>query len=241
VDRLLARVHEGDEVADAAVVLEVGPLAAGALVDQLDPQALRQEGHLAEALAERLEREVRLLEDASVGQERDRRAGLGRLLGLLELGHRLAPLVALAPDVAIALDLEQQLLGERVHDRDADTVQAAGNLVAAAAELAAGVQLRHHDLRSRQPELRHNGHGDAAAVVRDRYTAVGSEVDPDVIAAALQGFVDAVVHHLVDQVVKTARARGADVHAGPAAYGLEALENGDVFGVVTRFSQTKPA
>ena len=38
---------------------------------------------------------------------------------------------------------------ERVHDRHADAVQAAGDLVALAAELAAGVEHREHDLGRR--------------------------------------------------------------------------------------------
>ena len=56
-------------------------------------------------------------------------------------------LVALRPDVAVAPHLEIEPLGERVHDRDADAVQSARNLVAPAiAELAAGVKHRQHDL-----------------------------------------------------------------------------------------------
>ena len=62
---------------------------------------------------------------------------------------------------------------QRVDDRDADAVQAAGDLVAAAAELAAGVQhgQRHRD---RGHLLAGRGVGrDAAAVVLDPDAAVG--------------------------------------------------------------------
>ena len=69
---------------------------------------------------------------------------------LVELALRLAALVVLRPDVAVAADLQVQALGERVDDRDADAVQAAGDLVAAAvAELAAGVEDGQHDLGRR--------------------------------------------------------------------------------------------
>ena len=65
---------------------------------------------------------------------------------------RRAALVLLAPDVAVAADLDVQQLRQRVDDRDADAVQAAGDLVAAAvAELAAGVQDGEHDLDRRRP------------------------------------------------------------------------------------------
>jgi hypothetical protein len=49
--------------------------------------------------------------------------------------------------VAVAPHLDDELLGERVDDRRADAVEAAGDLVAAAvAELAAGVQDGEDDL-----------------------------------------------------------------------------------------------
>jgi hypothetical protein len=47
------------------------------------------------------------------------------------------------------VDLDVEPRRERVDDRDADTVQAAGHLVAATAELAAGVQDGEHDLDRR--------------------------------------------------------------------------------------------
>ena len=69
---------------------------------------------------------------------------------------RRAAVVLLRPDVAVAADLDVERLGQRVDDRDADAVQAAGHLVAAAvAELAAGVQDGQHDLDGRPPLLLH--------------------------------------------------------------------------------------
>jgi hypothetical protein len=44
--------------------------------------------------------------------------------------------------------------------------------------------------------------------------------------------VDRVVHHLVDEVVEPALADVADVHVGPLADGLEALEHLDRVGPV---------
>ena len=53
--------------------------------------------------------------------------------------------------------LEVEPLRQRVDDRDADAVQAAGDLVAAAvAELAAGVQDGQHDLDGRPALLLHH-------------------------------------------------------------------------------------
>ena len=49
---------------------------------------------------------------------------------------------------------------------------------------------------------------------------------------AVHGLVDRVVEDLPDQVVQAGRADAADVHAGALADGLEAFEDGDVFGGV---------
>ena len=153
VDGVLRVVDVGDEVLDPALGVELVPVLALALVDEHDPQAAREERRLAQALHERLDREVDLLEDLRVGEEVDRRAGVAlvRLADDLDVGQRDAALELLAVDLAVAAHLGDEPLGERVDDRDADAVQAAGDLVAVAAELAAGVQLRQHDRQRRQP------------------------------------------------------------------------------------------
>ena len=69
------------------------------------------------------------------------------------------------------------------------------------------------------------------------HAAVGVQGDHDVVAVALERLVDAVVDHLVHEVVEAAGAGRADVHAGPAANRLKPLENGDVFGVIAGFGQ----
>ena len=112
-------------------------------------------------------------------------------------------------------------------------MQAAGDLVAAAvAELAAGVEDGEHDLERRLALLLHRVDGDAAAVVDDGDRVVGVDRHVDARAVAGERLVDGVVDDLVDEVVQAAHAGRADVHAGPLADGLEALEDGDVLGVV---------
>ena len=97
VDRLLVLVEVGDEVGDAALVVEVGAVALAALVDDRDAQVPGQEGGLAQALLERLEVELERLEDVGVGQEGDRRAVLARSARRASIGpSRGAALVASA-------------------------------------------------------------------------------------------------------------------------------------------------
>ena len=78
------------------------------------------------------------------------------------------------------------------------------------------------------------------SVTRDGVVRVDDDLDR--VGLAGQGLVDGVVHDLVDEVVEPALARGADVHAGALAHGLEALEDGDVLcGVADRFRSSSRA
>src|SRR5712691_10458853 len=61
----------------------------------------------------------------------------------------------------------------------------------------------------------------------------------DPVVAAGEGLVDAVVDHLVDEVMEAPGARRADVHARPQTDRLEAFKNGDVFCGICGFSHEK--
>ena len=157
------------------------------------------------------------------------------LLGrpLAQLGHRFAALVVLRPDEAVGGDLQVEALGEGVDDRDADAVQAAGDLVAAAVpELAAGVEDGEDDLGRGALLFLHDPDRDAAAVVVDRAAVVRMQDDPDAVAVAGERLVDGVVDDLVDEVMETPRTGRADVHAGTFADRFQSLEDGDVGGAV---------
>src|SRR6266545_605395 len=149
---------------------------------------------------------------------------------------RLAADELLTVDLAVTAHLGHQVLGERVDDRDADAVEAAGDLVAVAAELAAGVELREDDGQGGLALALDDADRDARAPVPDRDGMVGMEGDLDPVVPAGEGLVDGVVHDLVDEVVEAPETGRADVHARPQPDGLEALENGDVFCCVGRFS-----
>ena len=76
------------------------------------------------------------------------------------------------------VDLGDEPGRHRVDHRDTHAVEAAGDLVATAAELAAGVQDREHDFEGRLALLGARGHrldGNAAAVVLDPAAAVGEQ------------------------------------------------------------------
>ena len=118
-------------------------------------------------------------------------------------------------------------------------MEASGDLVALALELAAGVELGHDDLDRGAPLAFGRIDRDAAAVVPDGDGVVGVDGDVDAVGEAGEGLVDGVVHDLDHQVVQAAHPGGADVHAGAAADAVEALQDGDVLAGVAR--EARPA
>ena len=104
-------------------------------------------------------------------------------------------------------------------------MEAAGHLIAAAAEFSSRVQDGENYLQGGPPSLGLDVHRDAAAVVGNGDGVPGIDGDGDVGAVARQGLVDGVVHDLVYQMVQTRLAGGADVHAGALAHRLQPLQH----------------
>ena len=109
-------------------------------------------------------------------------------------------------------DLYFQPDGKGVYHGSTHAVKTAGHFVAAAAELAAGVQNSVHHRDSRQAGLLLDAHGDAAAVIGHADDLAGQDLDLDFVTEAGQRFVNGVVHDLIDQMVQSSGTGGADVH-----------------------------
>ncbi len=167
-----------------------------------------------------------------VGLPGDLGAGLAGLADDLQLGDGAAALVALVMDLAVTIDLDLEPLGERVHDGDADAVEAAGDLVGAAAELGAGVQHGHGDFHARLLHLGVNVDRDAHPVVGDGEGAVLVEDAVDLGAATGEGLVDRVIHDLDEEVMEAAGGGAADVHGRALAHRLQALEDLNILRLV---------
>jgi len=119
-----------------------------------------------------------------VGLEGDARAAARGLLAFFDVHDGQAALVALAPDIAVAMNLELEPLGEEVHDGDADAVQTAGNFVRVVVEFSAGVQLGHDHFGGGTAFFFVNVDGNAATVVLDRNGVVDVNRDLDVFGVA---------------------------------------------------------
>ena len=104
-------------------------------------------------------------------------------------------------------------------------MQTAGDLVALAAELAAGMQ---NGVNHRYGGNSHFGvdpHGDSASVVGHADHIALQYFGLDMVAVACQRLVYGVIHDLIHQMVQTARSGGADIHTGALADCLQSLQN----------------
>ena len=173
-----------------------------------------------------------LLEDLGVGPEGDLGTRGLRLADDLDLLRGLAARELHRVNLAVALDLDHEALGQSIYNGDTDAVQTTGHLVAAAAELTTGVQDGHDDLKGAHLALGMLGHGNATAVINNRHRVVKVHGDIDAVAETRHRLVDRVVNNLPHQVVQAHGTGGADVHAGALAHRLQTLKDLNVFGTV---------
>ncbi len=123
------------------------------------------------------------------------------------------------------MDLNFQPFAEGVHDGSAHAVESAGDLVAAAAELSAGVQDGKNNLKSGGAGLFLDINGNAAAVIADADDVSFLDNDIYAVAEAGQCLVNGVVDNFIHQMVKPGRAGGTDIHTWPFSNGFQPLQN----------------
>ena len=171
-------------------------------------------------------------EDLRVRPEPDDRPGVVGLPHHLDRALRHAALELHVVHLPAAVDPDLELLAQEVDCRHAHAMQAGGHLVAAAAELSAGVEAGQDQFEGGHSFFLVDVDRDAPAVVLDLDAAVGVQGDRDLGGVTGQGLVYRVVHDLVDQVVETGRGGRADVHARTPPHMLPALEDLDLLGGV---------
>ena len=113
-------------------------------------------------------------------------------------------------------------------------MQAARHLIAGIvpAKFTARVQDRKNDRHGRNAHLRLNVNRDAASVVRNANAVSLLNGHLNVITEAGQRLINGVINDLVDQMMQTARARGADIHTRTFADGLQPLQYLDLAAVI---------
>jgi hypothetical protein len=116
-------------------------------------------------------------------------------------GIRFAVPVFLLIDLAVPMNGEYEVLRQRVNDRNANTMKAAGYLVGIVVKFTAGVQDGHDDLGSRSALFRVLIDRDTAPVVRNRDRFIGVNGHRNDVTMAGQGLVNRVIDNLENHVV----------------------------------------
>ena len=225
VDDMLVLADLLDELHDALLVKERLRLPFLALVGQRDGDARVQERQFAQSIVQNLELVLGgNRENFRVRHKGNLGAGLLCLADDIELLGSLALRKLDVVNLTVSINLRLEPDRQRVHALRADSVQTTGVLVCPLTKLATRVQVGEHQLDGRHLEFLVRVYRDAATVILHRHRAVHMDCDLDLVAIAGQVFVDRVVEHLVNTVMKSVFVRVADVHPRPLPHGLQTLE-----------------
>ncbi len=105
----------------------------------------------------------------------------------------------------LTADLNFKPFGQRVYDGRTHAVQAARNLIAAAAEFTARVQNRQYNCHRRQTLFLVHIHGNTASVVAHGYHVIGQNFYFNMRTVARQRLVHRVIDNFINQVVQSLR------------------------------------
>ncbi len=203
-----------------------------ALVAQCDANAAVKERLLLQPVGENFIVVLQCFKNLAVRLETNGRTGL---MSARRRTHRRNGLAACKFHCVFVFPVVDGCLepfGQRVDDRGTDAVQAAGDLIAVAAEFTARMQYGQNDFQCRNAHLRMDADRNAASVVAHRDDAVRLKRDLDVGAVARERLVDGVVDNFVHQMVQTARGGRADVHARPLSDSLQTFQHLNLIFVV---------
>ena len=209
-------------------IIGVAPVRKGYAQSRIEERGLAQVSFKGLEIIDR-----GLAEYLGIGLEAYSRAGRRRCAYLLKvIVGMTAVREALLIDMAVLRNFNFEPLGQGVDDGRADAVQTAGDLVAVAAELTAGVQDGQDDRHGGDAHLFVHAHRDTASVILDADNIAREYLNIDIRAEARESFVYGVVDYLIHKVVQAARTRRADVHTGALADRLKSLKNLNLARVV---------
>ncbi len=220
------------KLADAALGVEDMGFT-DALVNTFDAQAPVQIGQFLKTLFQRFIGKFEHLKDFLIRLETDCGAvAFHTFTNDCKLIQRHAARVMLPVTLAVTAHRDGQLFGKRIDAGHAHAMQTAGHLVAGIVKLAAGMQLGHDHLDGGHAFLGMDVHRNAAPVIAYGHGIVRMQNNRDVRTIPGHGFVNGVIHHLINEMMQAAPVRGAYIHGRTLAHGGKAFQNGNGRGRV---------
>ncbi len=207
-------------------------LAVIALIDQFDLYAAGDKSHFSEALHECLKAVRNLIfEDFAVKSKGGFCAGFFGFDLTVAFNRRLRPaaFVTLVMVFPFTPDFNLTPFRKRIYGRNTDTMQTAGDFIAAAIKFTARVEGGHHQLQGRPLLGRMLGHRNTTAIIHNSHAVIFMDRDLNFITRSSQCFVDRVIDDLVYQVMERFDIRTANIHARTAANRLQTFQHLNVF------------
>ena len=226
-------IHKG---ANSALVVEIMAFVVLPQIGDFDSNTGVQESQLSESFGENFKAENDgLIEDFSVGIKLNPRSCSLGIPANIECRGRCTSSIRLLVVLAISPNVELQPLRQSVHTRHTHTVKTTGHLVGFGVKLSACMKHRQHNFRCGSVLSGVHRGWNSSTVVFDRDGTILVNFNLNEVAIARQGFIDGVVHHLVDAVMEPAFTGVADVHGGAHSNRFQSFKNLDgACGVVGR-------
>ena len=231
MDRVLILVEVGDEIPDTSLELK-DLLLVGPLIHALDSRPGVEVSQLAHSADNSLEVKVRRLENGGIRLEGNLGPRQLCLSADLERDDRDALFASHEVRLLIKVDFGLQPLTERVHHRDAHSVEPAGRLICFPAEFPPSADDGQDDLHRRLVLFLVHIDRNAAAVVLNSDRTILVERDHDQRAVPGHGLVDTVVRYFKDAVMQPSFRDIPDIHRRSGADVLDVPQYLDVFGRV---------
>ena len=204
IDRCLAPVQVGHEFLDTTLIVE-GIFAALLLrspeILQRDLQILGQESRLSQTNTQGIIIIDQLIEDHGIRLKGDLGSRTFGLTHHLKIIHNSSSFIPLLIDLAVTTDFNLQPFGQSIYNGGTYAVQTAGNLISSTAEFTACVKDRKYHLNCGTSGLLLNVNGDTTSVIHNRYGIILIDVNLDLTAVTGKGFINRIVHDLIDQMV----------------------------------------
>ena len=231
VERGFGFIQMFDERNDSAFVTKDLFFLASFIGEQ-DRKPFIEEGQFPNALGEYVETAIDRLENGRVRFKRNFRPPLFGHTRHLKRGGRGSAVVDLFEDVPVLPDFQLQPFRQCVDHGDAHAMKTTGHGIGALLKLPACMEDGQGDLGRRLVLGGMEPRGNAPAIVRDRDTPIDFQRDLDRLPIARHVFIDTVIHDLIHEMVKAARARTTDVHGRSFSNGLQAFEYTDLLRTI---------
>jgi hypothetical protein len=185
------------------------------LIFDADEKPFIQEGQLPQTLGKRVETELGGLKDPAIGFETDLGPGMFCLPYHFELGFGITPFIHLMVDFAVSPYLQLDEFRKGIDYRETYAVKASRDLIALIIKFASRMEFGHDHFHRRTFLLLVKINRDATAIIPDGDAIVDVNDYLDALAISGQGFIDAVIHQLLNHMVKAFDPCIPNIHGRP--------------------------